>query len=219
MIDLLSAIMIWFFSILVSIMSIIQTKGKDWYSPITNKQKMIMTIINVFVFFLVVVFMHEAFFVDMKKSMMISLVVLLIIILFAGASIFKETISFLKNIRFSRITMGKCQEKKQDDVESNDFKIKEHIQKLLTVFNCTFFLLNVIIVFVVTKTQDVSSYRLVIIEHSQIVAFVTLFWLTLVGVVITSKDWSYGDVAKVTKDKKVKRDANYYIKKIVSRNR
>jgi len=218
--DLLSAVLIWFFSIIVSIMSIIQTKGKDWYSPITNKQKMIMTIINVFVLFLVIAFMHEAIFVDIKKSAIISLVTLLMIIFFASASISKKLSSFIRKIRSIKSTAKKSLDEygeEKDGIE--DFKIKEHIQKLLTVFNCTFFLLNVIYIFVVTKIQNVSSYRLVIKEHSQIVAFVTVFWLALAGAIITSKEWNYSEVANFAKSKKVNKDANYFIKKIISRNR
>lgn len=70
-----------------------------------------------------------------------------------------------------------------------------------------------------TGKNSMPYSAIVLEENSQIVSITVLFWLTLVGTILTSKDWNYTDVVKKAEAKKIKKDANYHIRKIISRNR
>lgn len=138
--DRLTVILIWFLSIMVSIISIVQTRGKDWYTPITNKQKMVMTIINASVLFMVIVFMYDALFIDFSKTLIISLVTLIIILFFISPPIFSKVL-FLFGKKNHPLDSDTDMDKPMDSINSlaeEKSTLKEYLQKFITVFNCTF---------------------------------------------------------------------------------
>ncbi len=224
--DRLIAVLLWSISVLISISSITQTKGIDWYAPITKKHKMIMTLINASVLFMIIVFMYEALFADLKKTALISFAILSIILSVIRPSIISKIQCYFDKYH-ERQTLRRKDDAVMDDKGPDDNApdtkntLKAFIQKYLTVFNLTYFLLNIFyIVYILRTEESITAYSSVVEgKETQVVSVTVLFWMSLVGVIITLMDWNYTDVVNRPDEKRIKRDNNYYTRKIMNRNR
>lgn len=55
MIDIIASFIMWFISLVVAFVCIRQPKGIDWYAPISKKQKMIMSLINLSILIFIII--------------------------------------------------------------------------------------------------------------------------------------------------------------------
>lgn len=233
MFDILSVVFIWVTSLFFASISIYQPKGKDWYSPVNNKQKMIMTIINISLMFFEMVFLYAFLLEDIRKTIMVS-VVFLFIVTFMGR---KAVVDLIKKVgnHFGRIQVSEVEaltdyevetivgmedgfnsDNTEEDEEKNS--LWDLFQRFLTVFNTLFGLLNIGYVFYIASNMtDGSVYDNVIKDNSVSVSFTILFWSTFCTSIITSKGWNYYDIAH-KKKRVTPQGAKYFSNRITNRH-
>lgn len=235
MIDVISVVLIWSISLGAAALSIYQTKGSDWYTPINSKQKMIMMLINISLLFIALAFFHSSFIVDLTKTAIVSIACLVIIIFMSRNAIREFILRCLPKHRKKALVpsstkVGEFNDESQiqeevevaqsQESEDGSNSLWDLFQRVLTVFNFLFEILNIgYIVFVFTRIDDPKTIEKVfMLDNSLPVSFTILFWTTLFGSIITSKGWNYHDKI-VRKIRKTPKPAKYFSDRVTNRNR
>ena len=209
MADNLIAVLMWIVALVAALLWIQPVRGREWW-PTGKKQKMILTLLNCSVLVLVVVFLNEALLYDLAQTAIISGIVLIVLAILALPTIVARMSerSRRKKAGEELVLPAKCEECDP---------LKEYLQRILTAFNGTFFVLQV--GYIAVEEIFFSTNCPETVENFQIVSFTVLFWSALVGMVLTALDWKYSDLLPGSAEKKQKEEADYFTRKIGRRNR
>lgn len=208
MVDIITVTGIWSVSLIFAFVSVRQPKGVDWYAPIGNKMKMIMTFINISIVLIVMVQIFLAIPKQLWKIGVVSLICLAIIFY----------LCFNKKIPKSKNTST-----------NYDNTLLDNICKLLTVFNSLFALLNICYMiyiyymFAMEKGFDITDISFLSdvfrIESALSVHGTILLWSAISTSIVTAKSWGLENNNSIPIDPQKFCTAKYYAKRITDRNR
>lgn len=229
MIDIITIVGIWLVSLVFAFVSVRQAKGVDWYAPISNKQKMIMTLINVSIVLLVMIFIFAIIQGILWKIVVVSGVCIIIILYFSYPQLLDPIRNKLAKSKKEENTSNYLilNDNDNDNNNSNHDKntLLDIFSRILTVFNSMFFLTNILYVLYTyenIKNDSNSVFEAIFINNSVFPVHATiLFWTTMSAIVITKKGWEYHkEVEQTSEEKKRKKYyAHFFAKRITDRNK
>lgn len=206
MFNLIFGVLSLMFSIGISAATTRRQKGEDWYSPITNNVKMLMSIINTVILLFIFTLFFEYLLNDIKLFATICIVLTVITVCV-----------FIYNRM--KTTNNSTQDRKKTVIEL--------FAKFLTVFNSFYFLQSTIQICILAsrigKTNMFSSAEMVFAlafndNNILIVSFTLLLWTSIIGTVTSFYGWTYKDsVDTINTSSKI--DHVYYSKRVSNRNR
>ncbi len=209
MVDIVTVIGVWFLSLVSAFISVRQPKGVDWYAPISNKIKMIMTFINISVVLVVIVLLLCVIPTQLWKILVVSVVCIILISFLCFKRAFKSNNSASSN--------------------SYDKNLLDNICKLLTVFNSAFAILNIVYMAyiyylcginkIIVENQITPLEGIFGADSALVVHGTILFWSAISMTVITAKSWNIKEENGSENNRKVICTAKFYAKRITNRNR
>ena len=209
MADILTVIGVWILSLMLAFISVRQPKGVDWYAPISNKIKMLMTFTNISIVLVVIVLLLCVVPIRFWKIVVVSVVCIILIFFLC----FKETV------------------KRKNNSTSNNYdeNLLDNICKLLTVFNSVFAVLNIAymayiyylcgIKEIVIENQMTPLEGIFSSDSALIVHGIILFWSAISMTIITARSWNIKEENGNKNSRNVICTAKFYAKRITNRNR
>jgi len=226
MFDIITVVGIWMLSLPAAFVSVRQPKGSDWYAPISSKQKMLMSLVNMAVGLLVITLLLLTIDGQIKKVIVVSSLCI-IIILFFSANKIRNGFDRIKKVSASAPLKTMPEEIKTDkeierEEENNTLNIV--FAKILTVFNTVFTLLNIAYMFYIHKNLGIEAATVTDIltaDSTLPVHAALLFWTTISAIALTSSGWHFDDtVSSATEGKRrVSHSVKFFAKRITDRNR
>ncbi|MCH5279142.1 MAG: hypothetical protein J1E60_05055 [Christensenellaceae bacterium] len=208
MIDIVAIVGVWLVSLVSSLISGRQPKGVDWYAPISKKQKMMMTLINISIGLLVMILSLLIIYGQLWKILIITATCVIIILYFSLHQFFRKK-------------SGNHKEDPEKDTLLDIFS------KMLTVFNSVFLLTNIAYIYYIYEKiknviEDNSSVIENIIANNDVLLIhgVILLWTTMSAIVITKNGWEYHrEIENSFEDKKRKKhNASFFARRVTDRN-
>ena len=185
MINAIYITLVWIICIVFAWGTIRRSKGDDWYSPITNKHKMVMCVIN-----LIIIIIIPTFFLDFL--------------------LLKNTYFAIINSVFGTITITAtvfyliCLKRKVPDSDNNsqDGLLRKLTERFLTVFNTSYFIITMLYAIVYSgiymglgnkRFESTSSLLYFLspaaeVDNTFIISLSLIFWLALFTGVVTFYD-------------------------------
>lgn len=207
--DILTVIGVWIISLMFAFISVRQPKGVDWYAPISNKIKMLMTFTNISVVLVVIVLLLCIIPTQLWKIAIISAICVIIILFLCLKRTFKNNNATGSN--------------------SYDKNLLDNICKLLTVFNSAFAVLNVAymayiyylcgIKEIIIKNQITTLEGIFNADSALLVHSTILFWSAISMSVVTAKSWNIKEENGSENNRRITCTAKFYAKRITNRNR
>lgn len=220
--DIIAVVGVWLVSLVSAFISVRQPKGVDWYAPISNKQKMIMTFINISIGLLVVILTFLIIPGQLWKIVVTSGAYIIIVLFFLFYS-------YSENDKKKMGTPDNGDEDIDKDNISDNGKdtLLDIFSKILTVFNSMFLLMNIAYMLYVydnikstiENNKDAIQYIFtnndVLLVHG-----IILFWTTMSAIVITKNGWEYHkEINDYFEEKRQKKyTASFCARRITNRN-
>lgn len=230
MINIIASFIMWLISLTIAFVCIRQPKGIDWYAPISKKQKMIMSLINLSILIFIIIIALASVNDSTVNVVVISICCVATIVYLSIDSL----VSKIKTAIIKPAPATSVQQNTQIDIDDGQNTLKDIFSKVLTVFNSVFVTLNitycVIIMYCKYESWDVllsmsiselDSIETVLSNNVLPVHITFLFWSTLAAIIMTSRGWKFSEtINNLKKNKKVTvHTAKYYADRITNRNR
>lgn len=197
----------------------------DWYAPISNVQKMIMTLINMSILLIVLIF----FFYNIKnliwKICIISAVSLTIILFF----LLQSKTRFIKDTKESSQSFSQIEPTTYNQPAAQNSKntLQDVFSKIMTVFNSVFTIMNVFYFIYIFETlkdtipDNNAVFNMVFTADNALIIHGTiLFWSTISTVILSAKGWQYDDeIKRISKKKRIEYNAEFFANRVTERNR
>lgn len=183
-------------------------KGEDWYSPMSNNDKMIMSTINIAILLLIVTLSFGLLVEELR------LFIAICILLFA--------------VTLCIIIYNVIRNKKAGENKEKKKTIIEVFSKFLTIFNSIFFILSILQICILA-TQGTENFSFfsptndmlkTVFENNNIlvISFTILLWTSGIGTITSFFGWTFKEEVAPVK-KKEKKDYVFYSNRVGNRNR
>ena len=183
-------------------------KGEDWYFPISNNDKMIMSTVNIAIILLIVTLSFGLLIEELKLFVAICI---LLFVITASILIY----NFIENRKREKST-----EKKKTIIEV--------FSKFLTIFNSIFFFLSILQICILA-TQGEKKFSFfsptndmlrTVFEKNNIfvISFTILLWTSGIGAITSFIGWTFKEEVAPVK-KREKKDYVFYSNRVGNRNR
>lgn len=196
-------------SIFVASLTIRRQKGEDWYSPISNNEKMVESIINISIILIILTTIFKYMILDLK------LFLLLLVIIISITSVFAV---------FSKIN------KKHNKGATNDNEktLRDLLTRFVTVYNVLYLVFSIIHLSIMAK-KDIENFDFfasledtleIIFESNStlVVSFTILTWTSIIGTIISLLGWTFSNnVDKIEIKEKV--NYNFFVNRVMGRNK
>lgn len=209
-------------SILFASATIIRKRGEEWYSPISNSEKMIESIINISILLVLLT--------TVSKYLIENLILFLILL----GLIFIITIVVIALNKFNKKNDNSSFDNQlvpQKESSKPNFQTKtlrDLLTRFITVFNSVCFILSIIHICFIAKYGnksfdffgDLDTTIKPIFEKNStlIVSFTILIWTSLIGAIISLLGWTFSNKAIIS-NKKHKVNYSFFEERVMSRNK
>ena len=191
MINILFILLSWTVSILFGWGSIRQSKGSDWYNPISNKQELVMIVINIALIVIIPAFFFELLIIRLNYLWIFN-------VIFGVLSI-----TFIVYYLIKHPNISKQPSSNQNNTSS--VKTRKLIERFLTVFNCVYFACTMFYSIVWSNvfyqnnpkklTESIIDYLYPVAktDNTLLISLSIVFWVALIVVFLTVANWNNQD--------------------------
>ena len=210
------------FSIFIASLTIKRQKGEDWYSPISNNEKMVESIINISIVLVILTTISKYL---LSNLMYFFLLFGLIIIITSIVLLFNHLNNFEKR-------NGKKNNEKKDNSKkkSNEQKktLRDLFTRFITVYNVLYFIFSITHIWIISEHSsekfdffdNLNKVLEFVFEtnNTLVFSFTILIWTSLIGAIMSLIGWAFSN--KVDElDKKEKVNYSFFVDRVMSRNK
>lgn len=207
------------FSIFIASLTIKRQKGEDWYSPISNNEKMIESIINISIILIILT--------TVSKYLLTNLVFFLILLVLIVTI---TTIVLILNHLNNKKNESDNKSNTESTNNSNEQKktLRDLLTRFVTVFNVLYFLFSILHMWILSEHNgkkfdffddlDIISKSIFKDNSTLIFSFTILIWTSIIGAAISLIGWAFSNkVDELGKQEKV--NYHFFVDRVMSRNK